>query len=112
MKDIIHTLETLQTTAEQEFFATTDQESLNHLRVKYLGKKSQITQAMKLLGEVSPEQRPLIGKKINDVKKFCKRCTIPENVSLPKKRRKKKWPKNALMSHFLGGGVLSEKNTR
>ncbi|GAK54828.1 phenylalanyl-tRNA synthetase alpha chain [Candidatus Vecturithrix granuli] len=70
MEDIIQTLEILQTTAQQEFLATTDQETLNNLRVKYLGKKSQISQAMKLLGGLSPEQRPLAGKKINDVKNF------------------------------------------
>lgn len=96
MKDIIHTLETLQTTAEQEFFATTDQEALNNLRVKYLGKKSQITQAMKLLGEVPPEQRPLIGKKINDVKKFLQEVHDSRERQLAEKATQKKLAEECL----------------
>ena len=68
MEDIIRQLDTIQATAKQEFFEAEDQESLANLRIKYLGKKSQISQTMKLLGGLSPEQRPIVGKSINTVK--------------------------------------------
>lgn len=41
---------------------------LEALKVKYLGKKSPIQQLMRMLKEVSPEQRPQFGKDINDLK--------------------------------------------
>lgn len=69
MEDIIQTLEDLQITAKQELFSARDPEALSQLRVKYLGKKSQVSQSMKLLGRLSPEQRPIVGKKINAIKK-------------------------------------------
>jgi phenylalanyl-tRNA synthetase alpha chain len=67
---LVQQLESLQTTAEKEFLAAENQEVLANIRVKYLGKKSQISQAMKLLSELSPEHRPFAGKAINDVKNF------------------------------------------
>ena len=43
---------------------------LFQLRVIYLGKKGYITAALKELSSATPEERPLLGKKINDVKQF------------------------------------------
>ena len=43
---------------------------LFQLRINYLGKKGHITAALKALSSVTPEDRPLLGKKINDVKQF------------------------------------------
>jgi phenylalanyl-tRNA synthetase alpha chain len=67
---LVQQLESLQTTAEKEFLAAENQEVLANIRVKYLGKKSQVSQSMKLLSQLSPEHRPVAGKAINDVKKF------------------------------------------
>jgi phenylalanyl-tRNA synthetase alpha chain len=68
VETIVQTLEALRATAEKEFLAAENQETLAGIRVKYLGKKSQISQAMKLLSELAPEHRPVAGKVINDVK--------------------------------------------
>ncbi len=43
-------------------------EGLNNLRVKYLGKNGEITSLLKSLGSIPKEDRPEIGKLINDVK--------------------------------------------
>jgi len=67
---LIQQLESLRAKAEKEFLAAENQEALASIRVKYLGKKSQVSQSMKLLSELSPEHRPVAGKAINDVKKF------------------------------------------
>ncbi len=69
MEDLIQSLESLRAAAEQEFLDANNQESLESLRVKYLGKKSQVSQSMKRLSSLSPEQRPVAGKAINDIKK-------------------------------------------
>lgn len=45
-----------------------DSQSLEDLKVKYLGKKGPVQDLMKLLRDVSSEERPLMGKKINDLK--------------------------------------------
>lgn len=45
-----------------------DLASLDLLRVEYLGKKAQVTQLMKTLGQLSAEERPLVGQMINDAK--------------------------------------------
>jgi len=44
------------------------EESLQELRVKYLGKKGAITAVMKGLGALPPEERPIVGQLVNTVK--------------------------------------------
>ena len=44
-------------------------EELEKTRVEYLGKKGKITNLLKSLGVLPPEQRPLVGKEINALKK-------------------------------------------
>jgi phenylalanyl-tRNA synthetase alpha chain len=43
-------------------------QGLNDLKVKYLGKKGAVQGLMRYLKEVPPEQRPHVGKCINDIK--------------------------------------------
>ena len=45
-----------------------DKDSIEALRVKYLGRKGILTELFKKMSEVSPEDRPEIGKLINIVK--------------------------------------------
>jgi phenylalanyl-tRNA synthetase alpha chain len=47
-----------------------DSSALQHLRIQYLGKKGEITQRLKGLGSLSPEDRPIAGKEINELKAF------------------------------------------
>lgn len=53
-------------TAELSHIATED--ALQELRIKYLGKKGELTSVMKGLGTLSPEERPLVGQVVNKVK--------------------------------------------
>ncbi|GAB6099165.1 phenylalanine--tRNA ligase subunit alpha [Halanaerocella petrolearia] len=46
----------------------TNLEELDDLRVKYLGKKGEVTQILRNVGDLPPEQRPVIGKLANQVK--------------------------------------------
>ncbi len=41
---------------------------LDAVRINFLGKKGKITGLMKGLGQLTPEERPIVGQKINDVK--------------------------------------------
>ena len=41
---------------------------LNELRVKYLGKKGELTIILRGMGTVSPEERPIIGSLVNELR--------------------------------------------
>lgn len=43
-------------------------EALNELKIKYLGKKGQLTSILRGLGALSPEERPRIGQIVNEVR--------------------------------------------
>ena len=43
-------------------------EELEALRVRFLGKKGEITSVLRGLGSVSPEERPVIGQYANEVR--------------------------------------------
>lgn len=43
-------------------------EQLSDLRVKYMGKKGELTQIMKQMGKLSPEERPIIGQVANTIR--------------------------------------------
>jgi len=42
---------------------------IQEIRVKYLGKKGELTTILKSMGGLSNEERPIVGKMVNDVKK-------------------------------------------
>jgi len=48
--------------------AATDQQVLQDVRVKYLGKKGEVTALLKGLGKLSPEERPKMGAFVNAVR--------------------------------------------
>lgn len=43
-------------------------QDLEAIKVKFLGKKGPVQQLMQMLRDVSPDQRPLVGKQINELK--------------------------------------------
>lgn len=45
-------------------------QDLENVRVKFLGKKGPIQQLMQMLRDVVPDQRPIVGKQINDLKEL------------------------------------------
>ena len=48
--------------------AATDQQALQDVRVKFLGKKGEVTALLKGLGKLSPEERPKMGALVNAVR--------------------------------------------
>lgn len=45
-----------------------DLKALDDIRVDYLGKKGKITDMMKMMGSLSPEEKPAFGQAVNDAK--------------------------------------------
>jgi len=50
------------------FEAAGDSAQLDALRVQYLGKKGELTGVLKMMGKLSPEERPVMGQLANDVR--------------------------------------------
>ncbi len=61
-------LETLLEKASKELDESRSEESVQEIRVRYLGKKGELTAIMKGLGEVPASERPEIGQVVNSVK--------------------------------------------
>ncbi|VAW91858.1 Phenylalanyl-tRNA synthetase alpha chain [hydrothermal vent metagenome] len=61
-------LDELVKNAGLEITESADLVILDDIRVKYLGKKGQITERMKLLGKISAKERPAAGQLINKAK--------------------------------------------
>ncbi len=54
--------------AEKEIAQAVTLEELETLRIKYLGKKSQLSKVLSGLGKLSQQERPLVGKAANECK--------------------------------------------
>jgi phenylalanyl-tRNA synthetase alpha chain len=61
-------LKQLQLEALEKISAANDLKSLNEIRVSYLGKKGPITEALRGMGKLSAEERPLMGALANEVR--------------------------------------------
>ena len=75
-------LETHQQDALQAIAQSTDGQSLDAIRVQYLGKKGCLTELLKGLGSLSPEARPKAGEQVNLVKKAIQSALIEKQQTL------------------------------
>ncbi len=62
------TLEKIKAAAESALNAAADESEIENLRVKYLGKKGELTAVLKQMGSLSPEERPAMGQLVNEAK--------------------------------------------
>lgn len=65
---MLERLNKLKTRAEEEISALKTLNDLENLRVNYLGKKSELTEILKGLGGLSPEERKQVGMEANNIK--------------------------------------------
>jgi phenylalanyl-tRNA synthetase alpha chain len=61
-------LQSLEKAGKAAIAGTETLDQLEQLRVQYLGKKGQLSQILRGMGKLSPEERPRIGSLANDVK--------------------------------------------
>ena len=61
-------LKELQELALKQIETAIKSSELEDIRVKFLGKKSEFTTILRSMGELSPEERPLVGKLVNEAK--------------------------------------------
>ena len=61
-------LDKILSEAEGAIAAATDERGLDEVRVRFLGKKGELTALLKTLGQLSVEERPKVGAQINEAK--------------------------------------------
>ncbi|MBP1930339.1 phenylalanine--tRNA ligase subunit alpha [Ammoniphilus resinae] len=72
----------LKTEALEQFQQASSLNSLNELRVQYLGKKGELTEILKGMGKLPAEERPLIGQLVNEVRDALEQLLEERKVSL------------------------------
>ena len=61
-------IEKIRQSELEEIKNANDEKVLNDARVKYLGKKGELTLILRGMGEIAPEERPVIGSLVNEVR--------------------------------------------
>ena len=61
-------LEQIKISVTEALKAAEDLNSLEDIRIKYMGKKGELTAVLKGMGQLSPEERPVIGALANEIR--------------------------------------------
>ncbi|NLA58746.1 MAG: phenylalanine--tRNA ligase subunit alpha [Firmicutes bacterium] len=67
------TLQKLKETAWRQIAEAGDTRQLDQIRVQYLGKKGELTGLLRSMGSLSPEERPVVGKMVNELREELER---------------------------------------
>lgn len=83
-------LNNIKTQAERELVTVQSVPELESLRVKYLGKKGELTAVLRGMGALSAEERPMIGQLANEVRAYIETRLEESMGTLAKKEREAK----------------------
>ncbi len=78
-------LEQIKELALKELSGLTSISELENLRVKYLGKKGELTAILRGMGGLSSEERPVIGKLANEVREEIEAVIVSSSETLKRK---------------------------
>lgn len=67
-----------------------EEKELNELKVKYLGKKGELTACLRGMGKLTPEERPMIGSLVNQVRDELESLMGEKEKEFKKKELEKK----------------------
>ncbi len=84
---MIEQLDVILKAAVDAFAAAGDREALQQLRVRYLGKKGALTEVLKGVGKLSPEDRPVIGQHVNRTKAALAESLEQREIELAEKAK-------------------------
>src|SRR3990172_1980517 len=68
MADLLKQLESLAVAARKDVAAATDERRLEDLRVRFLGKKGEVSALLRGMGQLAAEERPKVGEAANRVR--------------------------------------------
>ena len=98
-------LKLIETTAIDELNKAVSKEDIEAIRVKYLGKKGEVTLILRGMGGLSPEERPIVGKLVNDV-----RGNLEERIEKALADIKKKEKEERLKNEVIDISMPGDKN--
>ena len=75
-------LEAIRNIAQDAIANAKDQNEIESLRVKYLGKKGELTAILKQMGSLSPEERPIMGQLVNEAKQSVENLIAEKSSAL------------------------------
>lgn len=80
-------LNSIKSQAENELSTVSSIQELENIRIKYLGKKGELTSVLRGMGALSAEERPVIGQLANEVRSFIEQKLESTKDGLVKKER-------------------------
>jgi len=83
-------LENIKLEAKASLKKAENLEELNELKVKYLGKKGQLTQVLRGMGQLPSEERPIIGQLANEVRDEIETILVEQLSSIKHNEQKEK----------------------
>lgn len=89
-------LEKIKQQAHEELSNAATLAELENIRIKYLGKKGELTQVLRGMGALSAEDRPLIGQLANEVRSFIEESLEMSKNLLAQKEKEMKLKKEIL----------------
>lgn len=89
-------IENLKNQALEEIAKSESSKELNDLRVKYLGKKGELTSILRGMGELSPEERPKMGALVNSAKEEVENEIQEKEKELAKKELQERLEKEEI----------------
>lgn len=89
-------LDTIKDDALTQFKAAPNSKALYDLKVQFLGKNGSLTEIMKEMANLPKEEKPLFGKKVNEVKSLLEQVYIEAEEALKKSEIEGKMAKEEL----------------
>ena len=83
-------LENIENAAMAEASSSDSIKALDELRIKYLGKKGELTAILKQMGKLSAEERPVIGQLANKVRQDIEEAITSKMSALKAKEKERK----------------------
>ena len=89
-------LEKIKSEALAKIDASDALEKLNEIRVAYLGKKGELTNVLKSMKDVAPEERPKVGQMVNEVRALIEERLEETKTALARKAREEQMKREVI----------------
>lgn len=80
-------LEAIKVSALEELRSIASKPELENIRVKYLGKKGELTAILRGMGALAAEERPVIGKVVNEVREILENAIEDASKNMKSKEK-------------------------
>ncbi len=104
--DIRQELEEIRRKGLQEINNAGDLEQLNQVRVKFLGKKGKLTSILRGMGKLPVEEKPLVGRLANDIRRDLEYELFEKNTALKEKEREERLREESIDVTLPGEKIL------